>query len=62
MRYTRDYLRQFSYDGSVSPQWIGESDRFWYRFRDSRGTRYMFVDPAVPGETSPERGSIWPPA
>ncbi len=46
--YSPDYLRQRIYSTSVSPQWIGETDRFWYSFRTSQGTRYYLVDPAKP--------------
>lgn len=44
-RYTRKYLDQFSYDTSVRPNWIGETDRFWYSFRSKDGRRYWLVDP-----------------
>ena len=39
------YLRQRTYSSSVSPQWIGETDRFWYSYKTSAGTRYYLVDP-----------------
>jgi dipeptidyl aminopeptidase/acylaminoacyl peptidase len=44
-KYSSDYLRQFVYSTSVSPQWIGKSDRFWYEYRTSKGTTFWVVDP-----------------
>ncbi len=43
--YSSTYLRQFVYDTSVRPNWIGETDQFWYSFRDSNGTHYVRVNP-----------------
>jgi len=45
-QYSSRYLRQFLYDTSVRPNWIGETDSFWYSFRTSDGTNYYRVDPA----------------
>ncbi len=42
--YNSDFLRQFIYSTSVSPQWIGKTDVFWYAYRTSRGTDYWRVD------------------
>jgi len=44
--FNPDYLRQRIYSTSVSPQWIGETDRFWYSYKTSQGTHYSIVDPA----------------
>ncbi|MCH2182715.1 MAG: hypothetical protein MK108_11985, partial [Mariniblastus sp.] len=44
-QYSSRYLRQFVYDSSVKPNWIGETDEFWYSFRTSQGTRYYRVKP-----------------
>jgi dipeptidyl-peptidase 4 len=44
--YSSDYLRQRIYSSSVSPKWIGETDRFWYSYKTSEGTRFYLVDPA----------------
>jgi len=35
-----------TYSTSVSPRWIGDTDRFWYSFENSDGTFYYIVDPA----------------
>ena len=44
--FNPDYLRQRIYSTSVSPQWIGETDHFWYSYKTSQGTHYSIVDPA----------------
>lgn len=40
--------RVFSRD--VRPNWIGSTDRFWYRFESSSGIRYWIVDPREPSK------------
>ncbi len=30
----------------IRPQWIGGSDRFWYRVTTERGSEFIYVDPA----------------
>src|SRR5262245_14134156 len=42
-QYSTQYLRQFMYDTSVSPHWIGKSDSFWYSYRTSSGTNWYRV-------------------
>jgi hypothetical protein len=44
-KFDSAYLRQRTYSSSVSPHWIGETDRFWYSYKTSAGTRYYMVDP-----------------
>src|SRR5262245_55061508 len=46
-QYSTEYLRQFMYDTSVTPRWIGKTDQFWYAYRTSRGTSYWRVDPKL---------------
>ena len=46
-KFSSTFLRQFVYDTSVRPAWIGKSERFWYRFRTSDGTRYWLVNPVA---------------
>ncbi|HIE69557.1 MAG TPA: hypothetical protein EYP98_05005, partial [Planctomycetes bacterium] len=29
-KFSRTFLRKFTYDSTVSPSWIGESENFWY--------------------------------
>ena len=50
--YSAEFLRERTYSTSVQPQWIGETDRFWYSYRDRFGMRYCLVDPAA-GVKSP---------
>jgi dipeptidyl-peptidase 4 len=44
-QYSSAYLRQFVYSTSVTPNWIGKSDEFWYSYKTSEGTRYWRVNP-----------------
>ncbi|MBM4061993.1 MAG: S9 family peptidase [Planctomycetes bacterium] len=37
-------LRKFVYSTSVTPNWIGKSEKFWYSYRTSAGTRFWLVD------------------
>ena len=36
----------------IHPNWIGESDRFWYRWKSLSGVEFVLVDPAA-GERKP---------
>ena len=47
-KYARNYLNQFVYSSSVTPGWIGETDFFWYQWRDRDGTHFNLVNPAEP--------------
>jgi dipeptidyl aminopeptidase/acylaminoacyl peptidase len=38
--------RSLTHSTSVSPRWIGDTDRFWYQWENSDGTFYYIVDPA----------------
>ncbi|MCB9871015.1 MAG: S9 family peptidase [Planctomycetes bacterium] len=51
-KYSDAALRKLSYSTSLSPQWIGKSDRFWYSYRTSAGTRYWLVDAAKKTKTA----------
>ncbi len=44
-KFSNDFINQFVQSTSVSPHWIGESDRFWYEFQTSDGNHYWMVDP-----------------
>lgn len=46
LKFSRDFVQQFSYDTSVTPNWIGKTDNFWYVYRTSKGTNYWKVYPA----------------
>ncbi len=43
--FSSTFLRQFVYDTSVTPNWIGKTDSFWYSYRTSKGANYWRVDP-----------------
>ena len=45
-RFAPYKARSLVYSTSVSPNWIGDTDRFWYRWDNSGGTVYNIVDPA----------------
>ncbi len=49
--FSSPYLRQRTYSTSVTPKWIGETDRFWYSYRTSGGTHYVLVDPEAKTKT-----------
>ena len=44
-RFSAESLRPYLYSSSITPGWIGKSDRFWYMWRDSTGNKYWLVDP-----------------
>jgi dipeptidyl aminopeptidase/acylaminoacyl peptidase len=43
-RFTFAKLRQMAYSSPVEPKWLELSDRFWYTYRTSEGTRWWIVD------------------
>jgi len=45
-RFAPYKARGLGYSTSVAPQWIGQTDRFWYSFENADGTSYYIVDPA----------------
>jgi len=51
-RFSSEFLRQFVYGGSVTPNWIGDTDQFWYSFKSSEGTHYWLVDPDTRTKTA----------
>jgi len=44
-KYSTSFLRQFTYDSAVTPNFIGKTDAFWYSYRTSQGTNFWRVDP-----------------
>jgi dipeptidyl-peptidase-4 len=44
-------IEAMTYSMAVDPQWIEGSDRFWYRWNDSDGSRFWLVDPARASRT-----------
>jgi dipeptidyl aminopeptidase/acylaminoacyl peptidase len=46
-KFSAANLRPLTYDTAVLPNWIGNTDTFWYSFRTSKGTNYWRVDAAA---------------
>ncbi|MFC1555263.1 DPP IV N-terminal domain-containing protein, partial [candidate division KSB1 bacterium] len=44
-------IRSYVYDTSVRPNWIEETDMFWYTYRNSNGRFYYLVDPVKKTKT-----------
>lgn len=44
-QYSSNYLRQFVYSTSVTPNFIDKTDEFWYSYKTSEGTKYWRVNP-----------------
>jgi len=44
-RFAPYKLEEMAHDETVDPQWIEGTERFWYDFETSEGTRYWIVDP-----------------
>ncbi len=45
-RFLPDQVGKLVFDLAVTPHWFSESDRFWYSFQTTEGTRYYIVDPS----------------
>jgi len=43
-KFSSQELRKFVYSTNVTPNWIGKSEKFWYSYRTSAGTRFWLVD------------------
>lgn len=43
-KFSNDFIRQYTYSTSLTPGWIGETDKFWYRWQDSSGVKFWIVD------------------
>jgi dipeptidyl aminopeptidase/acylaminoacyl peptidase len=46
-KYSNEFLRQFVYSTSVTPNWIGKTDAFWYEYRTSKGKQWYRVNPSA---------------
>ncbi len=44
-RFLPDQVSKLVFDLAVTPHWFSESDRFWYSYQTTEGTRYYIVDP-----------------
>jgi len=45
-RFLPDAVNKLVFDLAVTPHWFSESDKFWYSYQTTEGTRYYVVDPA----------------
>ena len=43
-RWSPDKIMDRIFSRDVRPNWMGEGDRFWYRWENSKGIRYWLVD------------------
>ena len=46
-RFSAKRVGQMVFSTRVTPNWFRDSDRFWYAWKTSEGTRYYIVDPAT---------------
>lgn len=46
-RFSPDKLRKLIFSTSVNPNWLKNSDRFWYSYDTSNGKTWYIVDPAA---------------
>src|SRR5262245_5779897 len=46
-KYSNEFLRQFVYSTTVTPNWIGKTDAFWYEYRTSKGKQWYRVNPSA---------------
>ena len=44
-RFLPEEVSKLVFDVAVTPHWFTESDRFWYSYQTTDGTRYWVVDP-----------------
>ena len=45
-RFSQKKVGKMVYSTRIRPNWFRDSDRFWYSWRTSEGTKYYIVDPA----------------
>ena len=50
-RFLPDQVGKLVFDLAVTPHWFSESDRFWYSYQTTEGTRYYIVDPVKKTKT-----------
>src|SRR5262249_50929376 len=46
-QFLTEPVRDLAYDGMVDPQWIGKTNRFWYRKEGPFGKQFTLVDVAA---------------
>ncbi len=45
-RWTASKSGKIIFDVAVTPHWLEDGDRFWYVYENSKGRRFLLVDPA----------------
>jgi dipeptidyl aminopeptidase/acylaminoacyl peptidase len=45
-KFSTEFLRQYIYSSTVTPNYLKDSEKFWYAWRDRNGWHYWMVDPA----------------
>ncbi len=50
-RFSAKHVNNMVFSTQMRPQWFRDSDRFWYSWKTSDGTRYWIVDPAAGRKT-----------
>ncbi|HEY6943546.1 MAG TPA: DPP IV N-terminal domain-containing protein [Candidatus Acidoferrum sp.] len=50
-RFLPDAVNKLVFDLSVTPHWFSQSDKFWYSYQTTDGTRYYVVDPLKKSKT-----------
>ena len=44
-KFTREFVSTLVQEVSVSPQWVGKTDLFWYSIKTPDGIKYWKIDP-----------------
>ncbi|HEY4837892.1 MAG TPA: hypothetical protein VIH72_04755, partial [Candidatus Acidoferrales bacterium] len=50
-RWSPAKIGKLLFDVSVTPHWFDQSDRFWYSYETTDGTRYWIMDPVKKSKT-----------
>jgi dipeptidyl-peptidase 4 len=50
-RFLPDAVNKLVFDLAVTPHWFSLSDRFWYSYKTTDGTKYYVVDPVKKSKT-----------
>lgn len=50
-KFTADKLKSMLFSTSVDPHWFQQGNKFWYSYKDSKGTSWYVVDPSARTKT-----------
>ncbi len=50
-RFSAKHVNNMVFSTQMRPQWFRDSDKFWYSWKTSEGTRYWIVDPVAGKKT-----------